>query len=521
MRNFFDLNRHDYRIVFVIQNTKPANAMKLLLPLSAVCALTLTSGAYGQTLANFSAANLAPGQPNLTTTCYVSPVTAASLNQPRGIAVDAASRKVFVADTDNNRVLRYSSAAALASGASAEAVFGQTSFSGANPNNPSVSVGMKKPTALFFDHLGRLWVADTYNNRVLMFNGAINSGNQPTPDKVLGQASLSATTYPGLVAANNLSLPSGLWVEANDRLWVVDCFNRVLRFDSVTNKSNGGNADGVLGQPNFTTDTQRPTDATTIRTFDTGSFYGSSIAVSTNGTLFVAADRDSRVLRFNNAGLLANNSAASSVLGQPDFTTTSSSSTTNAMSFDAFYGFSLTIAANDTLWVSDTGNNRVLRFDSASSKSIGANADGVLGQPDFVSGSPGSPSENAKRLFKPRNLQLDSTGALWVADTEDNRVVRFAPPGIAVDTTKPLLILGKYLKTTKAAKVIIKGTASDQSGVKNVKFRIGTGAIKTATGTTSWSFKATLKKGSNKITVFATDAFGNVSLSKTLTIKRS
>lgn len=494
--------------------------MKLLLPLSACCALILSSGSYGQPLANFSAANLALGQPNLTTTAFVSPATAASLRKPRGIAVDAASRVVFVADTDNNRVLRYPSAAALNSGANAEAVFGQTSFSGANPNNPSVSVGMQKPTALFFDHLGRLWVADTYNHRVLMFNNALTCGNQPTADKVLGQADLNVIvtmTFPA--AANKLFFPSGLWVEpSTDRLWVVDCFNRVLRFDGVSSKPNGGNADGVLGQPNFTTSSERATDATTIKTFWTGSFYGSSLAVSASGTLFVAADRENRVLRFNNAGSLANNSAASSVLGQPDFTTTSSSAT-NAMSIDGFYGFSLTIAANDTLWVSDTGNNRVLRFDAASSKSIGANADGVLGQSDFVSSTLGSPSENAKRLNTPRDLQFDSVGGLWVADTEDNRVVRFAPP--AVDITKPLLVLGKYLKTTTASSVTIKGSASDPSGIKNVKYRIGSGPIKTATGTIRWKFKAALKKGTNKLNVFATDTAGNVSLSKTLTIKRS
>jgi sugar lactone lactonase YvrE len=495
--------------------------MKSLLPLGALYAFTFISGSYGQGIANFSAANLALGQPNLVTTAYVSPATAASLNQPRGIAVDAVSRKVFVADTNNNRVLRYSSAAALSSGASAEAVFGQTSFSGANPNNPSVGVGMQKPTALFFDHLGRLWVADTYNHRVLMFNDALNSGNQPTAGKVLGQANLNVIvtmTFPA--AADKLFFPSGLWVEANDRLWVVDCFNRVLRFDSVSNKPNGGNADGVLGQPNFTSSNERTTDATTIKTSWTGSFYGSSLAVSPSGTLFVAADRENRVLRFNNAGSLANNSPATSVLGQPDFATSSSSST-NAMNMDGFYGFSLTIAANDTLWVSDTGNNRVLRFDSASSKSIGANADGLLGQPDFVSSTLGSMSEAAKRLSQPRNLQLDSAGGLWVADTGNNRVVRFAPPAPMKDTIKPLLVVAKYAKTTTASKVALKGTASDQSGIRNVKYNIGTGATKTATGTTVWKFNAPLKKGSNKIKVFATDAAGNVSLSKTLTIKRN
>jgi sugar lactone lactonase YvrE len=493
--------------------------MKLLLPLSAACALTLTSGAYGQTLANFSAANLALGQPNLTTTSYVSPATAASLNKPRGIAVDATSRKVFVADTDNNRVLRYSSAAALASGASAEAVFGQASFSGANLNNPTASVGMQKPSALFLDSTGRLWVADTYNHRVLMFAGALNSANQPTAAKVLGQASLTVTTEPLTAAANNLSFPSGLCVDANDRLWVVDNFNRVVRFDAVTSKVNGGNADAVLGQPNLTTSVQRATSNNTITTFNTGGNDGSSLAVSASGTLFVASFRENRVLRFNNAGTLANNAAATSVLGQPNFTTSTNSSAVSVMSINGTFGFNLTLASNDTLWVSDTGSNRVLRFDMASTKSIGANADGVLGQPDFVS-SVGLTGEDNKRLFGPRGLYFDGVGSLWVADASNNRVVRFSPPAPAAETIKPMLTLGKSLKTTKAAKVTIKGTASDLSGVKSVSYRVGAGVVKTAMGTTSWSFKVALKKGRNKITVFATDAVGNVSLSKTLIIKR-
>ncbi len=36
------------------------------------------------------------------------------------------------------------------------------------------------------------------------------------------------------------------------RLWVADFFNyRLLRFDNAAGKINGGNADGVLGQPDF------------------------------------------------------------------------------------------------------------------------------------------------------------------------------------------------------------------------------------------------------------------------------
>jgi hypothetical protein len=44
--------------------------------------------------------------------------------------------------------------------------------------------------------------------------------------------------------------------------------------------------------------------------------------------------------------------------------------------------------------------------------------------------------------------------------------------------------------------------------------------LKTAKGTTTWSFKAPLKHGKNTVTFFATDATGNISPSKIIKITR-
>jgi sugar lactone lactonase YvrE len=477
------------------------------------------AGSSGQVIPNFSRANLALGQPTCTSTVSVSSATAASLSRPRGVVVDATTRKVFVADTENNRVLRDSSAAALNTGANAEAVLGQSTFAGVNLNSPTANLGMQKPSAIFLDTTGRLWVADTFNHRVLMFADALTSAHQPAPSKVLGQADLATTTPPTAPAANRLISPSSIWVDTSDRLWVVAAFNRVLRFDAVTRKANGANADGVLGQPNFTTSTARTTDSTTIRTSIGKATLGSSLAVSATGTLFVAARFENRVLRFDNAGTLANNAAASSVLGQPNFTLSASTRLVDGMNINGSNGFSITIAANDTLWVSDTGNNRVLRFDVASTKSIGAYADGVLGHADFTSSDPKSGGD-PKRLYLPRGLFFDGVGSLWVADTLNNRVVRFSAAPPVVETVKPVLTLGKFVKSTKAAMITLKGTASDASGIKDVSYRFSMGQIKLATGTTNWRFKANLRKGINKVRIFATDTKGNVSLTKVITIKR-
>jgi hypothetical protein len=145
----------------------------------------------------------------------------------------------------------------------------------------------------------------------------------------------------------------------------------------------------------------------------------------------------------------------------------------------------------------------------------------ALGQPNLATTNYVSPA-TAASLDETRGVVVDATGyEVFAAETEDNREVQCINPPPYRETYRPTLVLSKYLKTTKAAEVTVKGTASDGSRVASVSYRIGTGAVKKATGTTTWSFKATLKKGQNKFTVFATDMWGNVSIRQTIIIKRN
>jgi len=74
------------------------------------------------------------------------------------------------------------------------------------------------------------------------------------------------------------------------------------------------------------------------------------------------------------------------------------------------------------LWVADFFNNRVLRFDGAADKANGANADGVLGQPNFTSNGAAT---TASGMNSPGGLAIDTAGHLWVADNLNSRVLRF------------------------------------------------------------------------------------------------
>lgn len=123
-----------------------------------------------------------------------------------------------------------------------------------------------------------------------------------------------------------------------------------------------------------------------------------------------------------------------------------------------------------------------------------------------------------------KQLLLSSLCALALATVSFGQTAVEKPsvPSITapvVDKVKPVLVVGKFVKTTKAATVTLMGTAKDVSGIKEVRYRVGKEMVKLATGTTAWSFKADLKKGANKIQIFATDTKGNVSLTKVITIK--
>ena len=175
--------------------------------------------------------------------------SATTMNSPSMVVTDPTTGKIFVADTYNDRVLRFASVTSLINGNAAEAVLGQVDFT--SSESALSATQMDVPGGLAIDSNGRLWVADTFNNRVLRFDNVTSKANGAAADAVLGQAdfthNVAATTQSGL------NTPGNLIVDANGRLWVTDSSNsRVLRYDNAATKVNGANADGVLGQTDFT-----------------------------------------------------------------------------------------------------------------------------------------------------------------------------------------------------------------------------------------------------------------------------
>lgn len=233
---------------------------------------TLPSGSPG-------AIDAVVGQTGKTTN--VSGCTASNLKYPKAVA--AANGKMMVADAANNRVLIWN-AVPTTDGAPADLVLGQNGMTACYANAspvaaPPTASTLSNPTAVWTDGT-RLAVSDTNNNRVLIWN-TFPTANGQAADLVLGQPDFISAA--SALSATGLNHPYyGVFVDAADQLFVADSINRrVLVWNSFPT-ANGQAADVVLGQPDF--NTAIPGVSATTMGVPTGVFVsGSQLLVTDQG----------------------------------------------------------------------------------------------------------------------------------------------------------------------------------------------------------------------------------------------
>jgi sugar lactone lactonase YvrE len=324
-------------------------------------------------------------------------VDAIGVNSPGGIAVDATSqpplRHLYVADTANNRVLGWSDASAFVAAQPADIVMGQTDLFSYKCNNgvAASDVGglgadsLCGPARMAVDAAGNLYVADSGNNRVLVYNTPFNA------------------------ASGELGAGDGI-------------------------------ADFVYGQGGaFTTRSCNPagSNATTL-------CNPSSAAIDAAGNIYIADAGNNRVLEFALAGIppTPSDAIASRAYGQAGITDFADTVCANGVSGNppaSNHGMcnpgGVALDGSGNLFVADTGNNRVIEIDAPLSGT--QNASRVFGQGgDFTASgcNRAAMAPNASTLCAPSGLTLDLFGDLWLADVNNDRVLEYVPP-FSSDTT--------------------------------------------------------------------------------------
>jgi hypothetical protein len=126
---------------------------------------------------------------------------------------------------------------------------------------------------------------------------------------------------------------------------------------------------------------------------------------------------------------------------------------------------------------------------------------------------------DSKRLWKVTDKGVNAKFKL-IASAEAGQAflgIALTPGGGApqVKLTSPQSV------TTTKSTITIRGTAADADGVKRVKVKRGkNGSYKTATGTTEWRFRTSVKRGVNNFFVVAVDGANNESAPRQVKITR-
>jgi len=222
--------------------------------------------------------------------------------------------------------------------------------------------------------------------------------------------------------------------------------------------------------------------------------------------LFVSDGGNNRVLIYDTP--FSTGESASVVLGQGDFTTGASGLT--AATFNQPANIAEDSAGN--IYVGDTLNNRVLQFIPPFSNGMSASV--VIGQPDFVTGTPNT-TQNGLGALAPLNggtvgLAFDGSGNLWVADFGNSRILQYKPP--FATGMNASLVLGQEDFTSGAGATTNSGLrgpesiAFDASGDLFVAASGGGEILKFTPG----GVKTTFASGLNQPLGLAFDSVGNL-----------
>ena len=204
------------------------------------------------------------------------PATSAQLNNPQGVAFDAAGN-MYISDTGNNSIRKVDKNGII------------TTIVG---DGPSYTEILNHPLGITVNAAGYLYVADTYNHRV----------RRLSPDGILltvAGTGISSFSGDGSIAiAAGLSAPSGVAVDSVGNLYILDAYNQRIRMVNTNNIiftiAGNGMWDSTYEYGTFSGDGGPATSAGL--NFPHGQF-SLGIAADSDGNVYIADVGNNRIRR--------------------------------------------------------------------------------------------------------------------------------------------------------------------------------------------------------------------------------
>jgi trimeric autotransporter adhesin len=298
------------------------------------------------------------------------PATAASVNQPRCVAVDGAGN-LYIADTFNSRIRMVTPAGLI----STVAGNGQSGFSG--DNGPATSASINEPWRIAVDSSGLLYIADTANGRV----------RKLSPDGTISTIAGGGTGGDGgLATSASLSDPQGIAFDPAGNILIAD----------------GGNIRRISVQG-------------IISTVAKTSISSLGVAVDPSGTIYMLPFSQYQVINtvpFGTNSVFAGNGLyRSSGNGGP------------AIQASLYEPWGIAFDRAGNAYFAEFGLNRVRKvsIDGTISIVAGTGSSGRASDGQLATSAP---------LNNPTGVAADSAGNLYIADSVNSRIAIVAPNGL-------------------------------------------------------------------------------------------
>jgi sugar lactone lactonase YvrE len=271
----------------------------------------------------------------------------------------------------------------------------------------------------------QLLVCDTGNHRALLFDLGHRTGNQPVGLWGQGRNLHGDTPNAGGTGPDTLAGPAGVAVAPDTTIWIADAGNnRVLGFGrknrgaTIQETEEAGQAttaDHVIGQIDFKHATANFVDGLSLDHPKDAAIDRSIVP----NRLYICDSENNRILGYASVSDLGPERRPTLILGQADEFSNKAGAGRSSLCIPS----ALAVDRQGGLFVADRENNRVLWFENPFRTD--SQADRVIGQPDFDSYEPNRGGISARSLNRPEGLAVDAAGNLYVADTRNHRILRF------------------------------------------------------------------------------------------------
>ena len=313
--------------------------------------------------------------------------TSAKLNAPTGIFVDIFG-KIYVADYQRIRMVN---SVGIITTFAGTGVAGSTGDGGA-----AISAQLNNPSGISADISGgNIYIADRDNSKIRM----VNSAGIITTFAGTGVAGSSGDG--GAATSAQLHGPTGVTVDNNGNLYIVDPNNRKIRMVTSTGIMTTFAGTGVAGSSG---DGGKATSA---------QLNGpSGVGTDSSGNLYIVDNGNNKIRMVNNAGIITT-FAGIGTLGY-------SGDGGSATSAELCEPQCVATDTHGNVYISDYGNNDIRLVTSTGIITTFAGGNGMTYSGAGNSGD-GGVATSAK-LFNPLGVAVDIHGKLYISDHVNNKI---------------------------------------------------------------------------------------------------